>query len=192
MGRENLQGWVLAGGQSRRMGSDKALLFHRVGSTQIEHAAAILFVATGVTPTILGSAERYGRFGLPVIEDLFAEHGPLAGIHAALSSPLAADLNLITAVDLPNLTAGFLETLVEAARANPDRICVIAEDQPLCGVYRPDCQPAIESALKAGLRKVTTVVREGLNALEIPVPDRPLIENMNTLGDWQYHLKKHE
>jgi hypothetical protein len=36
------------------------------------------------------------------------------------------------------------------------------------------------------------VVHEGLNALEVPVPDQQLIENMNTLGDWQYHLKKHE
>lgn len=192
MGRRKLQGWVLAGGQSRRMGSDKALLFHRAGATQIEHAAAILAAATGATPAILGSAERYGRFGYPVVEDSFADHGPLAGIHAALCSPLAADLNLITAVDLPNLTAGFLEILLDAARDNPDRICVIAEDQPLCGVYRPDCIPAIEAALKAGLRKVTTVVHEGLNALEVPVPDQQLIENMNTLGDWQYHLKKHE
>ena len=190
MSRGNLQGWVLAGGHSRRMGSDKALLFHRVGSTQLEHAAAILAVATGVTPAILGSAERYGRFGFPVVEDVFPDSGPLGGVHAALSSPLAADLNLITAVDLPNLTTGFLETLLDAARANPDRLCVIAEGQPLCGVYRPDCLPAIESALKAGLRKVTTVVSEGLNALEIPVPDQQLVENMNTLGDWQYHLKK--
>lgn len=190
MSRGNLQGWVLAGGHSRRMGSDKALLFHRVGSTQLEHAAAILAVATGVTPAILGSAERYGRFGFPVVEDVFPDSGPLGGVHAALSSPLAADLNLITAVDLPNLTTGFLATLLDAARANPDRLCVIAEGQPLCGVYRPDCLPAIESALKAGLRKVTTVVSEGLNALEIPVPDQQLVENMNTLGDWQYHLKK--
>lgn len=192
MGRGNLQGWVLAGGQSRRMGSDKALLFHRVGCTQIEHAAAILASATGTPPVILGTGERYGRFGFPVVEDRFSDDGPLAGIHAALSSDFAADLNLIMAVDLPNMTAAFLATLLDAARANPDRICVIAEGQPLCGVYRPDCLPAIESALKGGLRKVTTVVHEGLNALEIPVPDRQLIENMNTLGDWQYHLKKHE
>lgn len=190
MGRGNLQGWVLAGGHSRRMGSDKALLFHRVGSTQLEHAAAILAAATGVTPAILGSAERYGRFRFPVVEDVFPDSGPLGGVHAALSSPLAADLNLITAVDLPNLTVDFLETLLDAARANPDRLCVIAEGQPLCGVYRPGCLPAIESALKAGLRKVTTVVSEGLNALAIPVPDQQLVENMNTLGDWQYHLKK--
>jgi molybdopterin-guanine dinucleotide biosynthesis protein A len=192
MGRGQMQGWVLAGGHSRRMGSDKALLFHRVGSTQLEHATGILAGATGVTPAILGSAERYGRFGFPVVEDRFPDHGPLGGIHAALCSPLAADLNLIMAVDLPNLTTGFLVTLLDAALANPDRICVIAEGQPLCGVYRPDCLPAIEAALKSGLRKVTTVVHEGLNALEVPVPDQQLIENMNTLGDWQYHLKKHE
>ncbi len=186
MHRSSVRGYVLAGGQSRRMGTDKALLFHRPGVTFAEHMAGLISLVTGEPAAILGPASRYSHLGLEVIGDVFPDAGPLAGIHAALSHAGAAERSLIVAVDLPNLTPDFLSQLISFS---PDAKCVIAAGQPLCGVYRQDCLAAVEDALRQGRRKVTAFVRDELHAVEYPLPDPQLIANMNTLDDWQYHKR---
>ncbi len=64
---------------------------------------------------IVGSRERYAAFG-EVVEDVYADCGPLAGIHAALRAT-QTDLNLILSVDMPLMTAKFLAWLLEQASA---------------------------------------------------------------------------
>src|SRR5579862_800424 len=110
---DGINGFVLAGGQSTRMGADKAFL-QLNGHTLLERALqTVSAVASAVW--ILGGREKFGVFG-NVIEDEFPDHGPLGGIHAALRAS-HADLNLILAVDMPFVDARFLEYLVQRAGA---------------------------------------------------------------------------
>ena len=103
--------------------------------------------------------------------------GPLGGIHAALrASPF--ERNLFVAVDLPRLTAVFLRELL--AREDP---CVVAQGQPLCGVYAKSCLPAIEKALRAGKLRVRDLAGL-LGAAEVPPADTDLLANVNTMDDW--------
>lgn len=168
-------GFVLAGGLSRRMGGrDKALLLHPSGETMLHRTAALVREAVG-NVTILGPANRYQHLGFPILEDLHTNSGPLAGIHTALQQHARI---LVVPVDLPHLTADFLKQL----RDTPGN-CVIAQGQPLCGVYDHNCLPVIEAALRAGQLRVTAVAAT-LNAREVSPNDSQMLENRNTPQDW--------
>jgi molybdopterin-guanine dinucleotide biosynthesis protein A len=146
-------GFVLAGGRSSRMGSNKALLTLN-GKLLIEHTKGILDSVCGKV-FILGQRDLYGRFGL-CYEDVYPDCGPLSGIHAALlNSP--TEWSLITAVDTPFITAEFLKYLVGRAVNSSAMVtapCVGGQVQPLCTVFHHSFLPIVEAALKAGRYKV--------------------------------------
>ncbi len=75
--------FILAGGKSTRMGTDKAFVEYD-GRILLERA---LSLARSVTPDvrIVGSQEKFAPFA-PVVEDIFRDCGPLGGIHSALRS----------------------------------------------------------------------------------------------------------
>ena len=142
---------VQAGGQSSRMGEDKALktflgrpLIQRV----IERLASIAdeMIVTTNRP------EEYAFLNLPLFPDLKPGRGALGGLYTAIASaknPLVA----VVACDMPFASA----TLVEAASSllleqEMDVVIPKSEEgyEPLHAVYRREtCLPAIESAIDA-------------------------------------------
>lgn len=100
-------GVVLAGGGSRRMGYDKALLEWR-GRPLLDHARARLWAA-GCQAVVTSRAAP------GCIADDFPDSGPLGGIHAVLSSRPAAGY-LMMPVDMPLLSAALLRGLIDAGR----------------------------------------------------------------------------
>src|SRR6476619_4706690 len=95
---ETVASFVLAGGRSSRMGTNKALLPYRAG-TLVERIAAEVQAAAG-SVTVVGPPEIYAPLGLTAIPDLRPGLGPLGGIVTALTAT-AASLSLIVACDLP-------------------------------------------------------------------------------------------
>jgi molybdenum cofactor guanylyltransferase len=150
---DGLGGFVLAGGQSSRMGADKAFLALN-GHSLLERALqTVSGVASGVS--IVGSREKFGAFGI-VIADQFPSHGPLGGIHAALCAS-REELNLILAVDMPFVERRFLEFLAEQARDSSAVVTVPRASggwQPLCAVYRREFADVAEAALQADRNKI--------------------------------------
>lgn len=146
-------GFVLAGGRSSRMGTDKAFL-ELDGRTLLARASELLHTLTPEV-FIVGPAAKFAGYG-PVIEDVYADRGPLAGIHAALTSS-TTELNLILAVDLPLVTEFLLRFLVEQAGSSDALVTVprIAGGyQPLCAVYRRGFAPVAQAALDSGKNKI--------------------------------------
>jgi len=146
--------FVLTGGRSSRMGSDKALL-PWAGETLIQRTFAIAGQSCG-SVFLCGARELYGRFG-EVIEDRDPGRGPLSGIQAALHAT-ETDLNLILSVDLPLMTAEFLTWLLAQARSGEQRITAPEAQgrlQPLCAVYRRKTLGIVDAALVEGDLKVT-------------------------------------
>ena len=150
------------------------------GSTLIESVAREVRQAAG-NVTLIGSPERYGTLGFPVISDKIAGCGPLGGLHAALSST-AADWNLVVACDMPAVTHGLLEDLLAAAEASDRDALVPATTEglePLCAVYHVRLLPVVESAIHSKLLKMhdfVSTIRAGL----WPAPDASLFRNLNT------------
>jgi molybdenum cofactor guanylyltransferase len=105
-------GFVLAGGQSSRMGRDKALLPF-AGQPLIARALAILRDA-GLSAAIAGARSNLAQFG-PLVEDANLGLGPLSGICAALDST-SARYAVFIPVDLPLLPVSLLRYLLHHAR----------------------------------------------------------------------------
>jgi len=103
-------GFVLAGGESSRMGQDKALLTF-AGRPLIAHALAVLKDA-GLQPAIAGARNALSSFA-PVVEDppANAGKGPLSGICAALRST-SARLAVFVPIDLPFIPYSLIAYLV--------------------------------------------------------------------------------
>ena len=97
---------VLAGGQSRRMGRDKALL--PLGDQTLIERVIAAARPLACPCFIVGDPATYAHLGLPVHPDRHPGLGPLGGLHTALGATGAPVLLL--ACDLPFLTPDFLAT----------------------------------------------------------------------------------
>ena len=153
VGVGNVTAFVLTGGRSSRMGSDKALLSYR-GQTLLERALQTAAAVAG-RAVIVGPRERYAAYG-EVVEDIFADCGPLAGIHAALGAT-QTEFNLVLSVDMPLMTSEFLRWLLEQASSSSDLIVVpeaLGGQQPLCAVYHRGVDIVAEQALYSGDYKI--------------------------------------
>lgn len=179
-------GLVLAGGESRRMGQDKALL-SRDGKSQLAHIAALLddvvdgvFVSTRREQE--GDAER-ARFRQ--IVDRFEGIGPIAGILSALQEQPQVDW-LVVACDLPNIDAETLRYLLDnRGESQPFTAYKSSHDglpEPLCALYRPGAAAIIEAFVDEGIvcpRKI--LIRSDTLLLEQPNPRA--LDNVNTPDD---------
>ena len=179
---------ILAGGQSSRMGSNKALL--EIGGRPL--ISILIDRILPVTDRILISSNDFSSYrflDFPVIPDQFAGHGPLAGFHSAMTRNICS-LYIMLACDLPNLKTPLLQSLVSLAEgydaAIPRTLDGLAH--PLCAVYRRTCLPCVEQALQRGANKVIEVLFENSLAVRWVGPDEGKFEdadlaNVNTPED---------
>lgn len=108
---QSVAGFVLAGGQSSRMGRDKALvLFEGVPLAQV---ALGILAGAQIPARIAGSRRDLSAFA-EEIPDTFTDAGPLGGIHAGLSAS-SAEWNLFLPVDLPLMPPSLLACLLQRA-----------------------------------------------------------------------------
>jgi molybdopterin-guanine dinucleotide biosynthesis protein A len=157
---------LLAGGRSRRMGANKALLSIR-GRPIIEEEARVLASTFGEILLSTNAPEDYAFLGLRAVADRFPGCGPLAGIHAGLlgaSNPRV----LAVACDMPFLSAAVLRFL---ATVSPQADVVVprigGEPEPLLAVYSRTCVRPIEESLSRGEFKITRFY-ESVRVHEVP------------------------
>ena len=144
---------IQAGGQSERMGRDKALI-PLAGRPLIAHVlerAAPLGDEVLVTTNSPGD---YAFLGLRLVADERPGAGALAGLQTALRAALH-EVVLVLACDLPFLSVPLLEHMLRLA---PQADAVIprwhSELEPLHAVYRRACLPAIDLALAEGRQRM--------------------------------------
>ena len=180
----------MAGGQSSRMGREKALL--DVGGVPLIVRTARLVEAAVGSATVVGETAGIRALGLSTVPDDWPGVGPLGGIATALRVS-RAPWSLVVACDLPYLTEAWLEYLVSRALGS-DADAVIAMNasgaEPLCAAYRDSAEWAIRSALSLGNLKVRSML-ENLRG-EVIEPeewkrfdsDGYLFKNMNSPEDY--------
>lgn len=181
-------GLVLAGGKSRRMGRDKALL-ERNGQSQLAYIVGLLegsvervFVST--RPDQKNDAERsqYEQ-----IVDRYDDLGPVAGILSALQEFPEVDW-LVVACDLPNINEQTVTHLLEARGGEqPFTAYISSHDglpEPLCALYHSGCTGIVQQFVDDGVncpRKI--LIRSDTHLLEQPDPRS--LDNVNTPDDLQ-------
>lgn len=144
-------GFVLAGGQSTRMGTDKALVDF-AGRPLIAHALHILREA-GLDAKIAGALSDLSHFA-PVVADAKPGLGPLGGICAALGST-EAQWSVFLSVDMPLLPSSLVVYMLSHAQLTGAPLTVAAVNgfpQTFPAVIHRDCLPALENELKNGRR----------------------------------------
>ncbi len=148
---KSCQAFILAGGASSRMGTDKSqLLFER--ETFTEHIANTLRQVTD-SVTIVGRTP--GKSSLPSVPDVYPQWGALGGLHAALAAS-DRDWAIVVACDLPFVTSELFEHL-GSVRLDHDAVVPVQEDgrpQPLAALYRVDpCRQRATDLIEAGRRR---------------------------------------
>jgi molybdenum cofactor guanylyltransferase len=146
---EDVSGYILAGGQSSRMGSDKALV-QFAGRPLIQHALDLLSQA-GLSASIAGVRSDLRSFA-PVVADLAPDSGPLAGIHAALLAS-QSEWSLFLPVDLPLMPPSLLAILVHRAQLTAEPVVALRLNgrlEPFPVILHRNALPVIADRLRAG------------------------------------------
>ena len=167
---ENVTVQIMAGGRSRRMGRDKAMV-ELGGRTLLERALDTWQGFGAAVQLSVGPGERgvLAPEGVRPVPDVYPERGPLGGLHAGLLT-CDTELLLLTAVDSPFVTKELAEALAKAAEAIPGDAYVYSVNgrpQPLFGLYRKSCLPAAEALLSAGENRMGRLL-ERVNTVYLP------------------------
>ena len=152
----NLTTIILCGGQSSRMGRDKATL--SVGTETFLERAIRIGRELADEVIVVSRASQPIPAGVRVVHDPVENLGPLAAIAASLAAS-QTDLNAVIACDMPLVKVAVLRRLVESI-ADHD-VCVAVVDghaSVLCGVYRTRVAPIARQLLEQGERRVTALV----------------------------------
>ena len=176
-------GVILAGGQSRRMGSPKALLPWKDGCF-LDQAIDTLWVFDRL---LLSANEPvYRQFGCPVLEDRHRGIGPLGALHTALLDA-GREWVFLLPCDMPYFRT---ETVLELfAQADPDRdeACIFSAGGhlfPTVGLYSRRLLPAVERQIASGEYRLRDLFAG--RAVRVLPADRPgEFVNVNTPGEYQ-------
>jgi len=179
---------ILAGGQSKRMGSNKALLridevtfIARIINTLRERFSEIIISAN--------DPHEYLVFKRPVLPDTFKNYGPLAGIHAALNS-ISSEYVFTTSCDVPFITTEIVDAIIE--KRDLDTV-LIADDgtrtHPLIGLY----PKAVFTAIDRYLREDKRSVHHFLTTVKLVKVDvskySNSLRNINTPEDYEREIR---
>lgn len=179
-----ISAYILCGGQSRRMGMDKAQLMYQ-GRTFVQHLVHVV-EPLGCAIQLSSSHEAHLKYGLPVVQDLWPNLGPMGGIYSALQHA-NTETNLILACDLPKLTTKILIDLIATHRHERSEITVVESGgrlHPIIGVYERSLIPKIEKLIHQKDYRMNALL-DRVKLARLMVPDSNLLMNVNNPSDYR-------
>ena len=186
-----IEGFILAGGASSRMGRDKARL-RLGGATFVARIAEALHT---ITPQVrlVSARPDSAELNLPIVPDLFRECGALGGLHAALKV-CRASWAAVVSCDLPFVTGDLLNRLATLAAPEHEAVAPLQADgrvQPLCALYsRTACLARAEELLQAGELRPRVLLQQVRTRFVLPAElddlsnSDLLFLNINTPADF--------
>jgi molybdenum cofactor guanylyltransferase len=187
-GIPRFSGAVLCGGQSRRMGRDKALI--PVGGTpMVARVAEALWVAGARDVIGIGREPlALAPLRLATVPDVRRGAGPAAGIATALAWADDDDLVMVVGCDLVAPSSAAMGATLAVLAQHPTAAVAV----PVSGgrtqwhhaAWRPSAAPAIEAALESGARAVGSVVAAaGLVVVGVDGIDPGVLADADMPGD---------
>lgn len=187
----NINGFVLAGGMSRRMGQDKALM--RLGEIPLVLQAARILQPFVDNVTLLAHPQRYEHLWASVVADRWPNEGPLGAVCTGMHHS-TAPWNVFLACDIPLVSRQFIELLIHRlGTTSSDAVVPRGRDgwQPLSAAYHARCREIFVRAFETGERsivgllnevRVDTITQDDMRAAGLSQTE---LTNMNTPGDWE-------
>ena len=173
----NLTVAIMAGGQSSRMGMDKSFVLFE-GRPMIEVVIDAVAGLGDETLLITNKPDEYAHLNLPMVSDVYPDHGSLGGIFTAVHAA-SHPHTLVVACDMPWLNRPLLEHMI-ALRESADVIVPRWEKypEPLHAIYNKACLNPIEAKLKEKRLKITGFFGE----VDVQFVDREEIERFDRNG----------
>jgi molybdenum cofactor guanylyltransferase len=144
---EKINGIILAGGKSSRMGRDKGLI--DIGGKRLIDRALELISPFCEEIIISTASEKYADLGFQCIPDEITGTGPIGGIYSALKAS-SRDANFVLSFDMPFIPGKLIEYIL--MKKGDGQIAVPLESsgfyQPLCGFYHRSVVPVIEEMMR--------------------------------------------
>lgn len=142
-----MDAYILAGGRSSRMGTDKGLVM-------FNNRPLITCIIDTLKPylkiNIVSGNDEYLQFGYPVIADEHPFKGPMAGLHSALGHSRFSYV-LLLSCDMPFLTFEAINFLIMNSGEHDAVVPLVGDKpEPLCAVYSKNLLPEINSRLASG------------------------------------------
>ena len=147
-------GVIQAGGQSTRMGGRPKALIELGGRPIIERVVAALAPAVDAMLVVTNTPELYAFLELPMIADVYPDHGSLGGIYSGLKAA-PGEAAFTVACDMPFLNPDVVRLVV--ARASQGDIVIPRvghQLETMHAAYAKACLPHIEERLLAGQLKI--------------------------------------
>lgn len=188
---EEVVGAVLAGGRGRRIGRDKPSL--EFGEKTLVRYAVDSLRSIGLEVALVLRPHQpvpLTAHTTAIVRDEIEDAGPLAGLQALLRW-LPAEWALVIACDQPFLAPELLRGLLAQPRENVDAVLTRPGDrrEPLPGLFRRSCLPAVDAALSRGERSLRELLST-LRLREVPAatvrrwdPNLVSFLNVNTPAD---------
>ncbi len=167
-------GIVLAGGQSKRMGRNKALLPYQ-GRPMVEHMVEVLRQSGFDRVFISGQVEGYDSFA-----DEMPYAGPATAIQTILKKKSGYEGYFFVPVDMPFLSPQIIDYLMHTDKS------AYFKDRPLPLYLKPPVTPSAASSIHA-LLDANYII-----PIDMPKAFEAMMTNTNTPQEWQEALKRHE
>jgi FdhD protein len=184
-----VSGIILAGGESRRMGSEKSLLPIQ-GARFIDHIYSCLSSLFEDVVIVTNSPELYQDIPCRKVPDIYFNHGALGGIHAGLSQ-VEQSRAFVVGCDMPFVSTEMVRKICSLADRG-DLILPLSSSghEPLHALYDKSCLPAIEQVLEAGHKRIMKFFSQ-VRVVEIPAiellpldPQEKSFCNINTPDEY--------
>ncbi len=210
MTRQMVSAAVLAGGESRRFGIDKALVPLPGGTTpMLEVVVQALLAVTADVVVIAPENRTYAQFGIPVVSERSPGQGPLGGLEMALGWT-SHDRCIVVACDLPFLNPDLLRWMAAQAFTEDALVPMVSgtdpggsstpnpRPQPLHAIYRRSCLGAVQQLRSSGERRLGRLLElidvrylgdEEIRRID---PELRSLLNLNSLEDWTQARKWQE
>jgi molybdenum cofactor guanylyltransferase len=193
---------ILAGGQSSRMGRDKALIVVE-GMPLLQRTCAIALQCAPHVLVVTAAMRDYSKI-MPDRCILIEEHllpgesqlqGPLSGFIQGLEQ-IKTEWVLLLACDLPKLNQEILQCWILQLPPDDDKNALLPQGkkgwEPLCGFYRTDCLPSLAQFMRQGGRSLQVWLAQApvqaiqfSNDPEVNRQEQAMLFNCNTPEDLQ-------
>jgi molybdenum cofactor guanylyltransferase len=146
-------GVVQAGGKSTRMGGRPKALLQLGGRSIVERVVAALTPVVDDVLVVTNTPELYAFLGLPMVADVYPDHGSLGGIYSGLKA--AGEIAFTVACDMPFLHPEVVRLVLARAGEGDVVIPRVGEQlETMHAAYGQACLPHIEERLRAGQLKI--------------------------------------
>jgi molybdopterin-guanine dinucleotide biosynthesis protein A len=148
-----MNGIILAGGENRRMGTDKAFL-EIDGRPLVEHILEVFSTLFTRTIVVTNTPDRYREYDIEVTSDVLDIRGPLTGIYSGLLKS-TDEYNFVAACDMPFLNPRLISYMGEIA-AGEDAVVPQFNGylEPLHAIYRKGLLPVLDAQIRKQDRRI--------------------------------------